>query len=206
VAYLLSHWISFDPFHIVMQPLRLSFLVLLLLPLPYPNLPAIWEAIRRKTKRQRAAAAAPSSSNSSSSAAPSSSSSSSSSLAEAAQSSSSSSSTASLSEFVSWYQPRHYWEYPRVRYCIIIMQRVLPLVAAACCVGPSYNSYFEFTLGVLCWRMLRKCVYDGWMQYMLVVSDRQASVMVCYVVVTGVFVCGIAHDSTHGGTACGVIA
>lgn len=168
----------------VMPLLRTSFLLLLLVPLPYPNLPA---AIRRAARRARAAATALTStaaarrqrrfkhsSNSSESAllrkeySGSAGSSSAGNSCKAPAASGCAHGNRSSNSFIAWYQPSCYWQYPALRYGVIIMQRILPLVAAGSGVGN--NPYFEFTLSVFCWRMLRKYVYDGWMQYMLVVS------------------------------------
>lgn len=54
VMFFIAGALSGDPFHITMPLLRLSLLLLLLVPMPYPNIAAVWHAATAGVGRQHA--------------------------------------------------------------------------------------------------------------------------------------------------------
>lgn len=131
--------LSGDPFHITMPLLRLSLLLLILVPMPYPNLVALWHAATAAVGRNH-----PRHRNSN-----------------------------SRSNWVMWYHPRQYWQYPDFRLWVVILQRVLTGIAAFACVGFRHSAYFESTLRIAYWQGLGKYAVEGWIGWMLVVSEQQ---------------------------------
>jgi hypothetical protein len=151
--------ISCDPFHLVMPPLRSTMLLLLLLPLPLPHLPALWRSAAAAVGRRRHI----SHNLNTSTAAQDSSSSSSSSHCSTADATTGSSSSSS---WVYWYHPSLWWLQPAIRHAMIAAQRLVPPVAAALAAGAPHSSlYFAYS-------NLGKYIYQGWLQYMLVVSGN----------------------------------
>jgi hypothetical protein len=162
--------ISCDPFHLVMPPLRSALLLLLLLPLPLPHLPALWHSAaaavgrRRKHRTSTSKPTADSSVECNSS-------SSGNDPAPLKKDTNSSSSSSSSSGWVYWYRPSSWWQQPAIRAAVIAAQRLVPLAAAAVAAGaPDKSLYFDYTLRLSLWSSIGKYAYQGWMQYMLVVS------------------------------------
>jgi hypothetical protein len=155
--------ISCDPFHLVMPPLRSALLLLLLLPLPLPHLPALWHiaaaAVHSRKHRTKSNKVTSHSSSKCSN------------ISSSSGDVPAPPGKCSSSSWVYWYSPSSWWQQLALRQAVIAAQRLVPLAAAAVAAGaPDKSLYFDYTLRLSLWSSLGKYAYQGWMQYMLVVS------------------------------------
>lgn len=149
----------------IIPPLRLALVMLMLVPLPYPNLTRLSGRTGKSAEQQQQALMDNTN----------------------CQSSKTSSRTQQLSNtsYIAWYRPSSWWQYPRFRTANIIVQRLLPPIAAAVSVGYIGQRYFELT-ALRYWPVIYQYMYLGWMAWMLMVSPQQQSGSVQgYLVVSG---------------------
>jgi hypothetical protein len=166
VTFFCAGLISCDPFHMVMPPLRSTLLLLLLARLPLPHLQNLWhntttaETAAERRRHHRRTHSKEDATGSSMAA-----------EANASTAVACSSSSSSSSSRVWWYHPSLWWQQPQLRQAVLAAQRLVPLVAAAVAANaPQSSLYYGYTLQLSCWSSIGKYAYQGWMQYMLVVS------------------------------------
>jgi hypothetical protein len=158
----------------LIAPLQLGLVLMLVMPLPAPNLSLMWQTLSKRqqmpsNRHQLEGVTEPGSSSNA--------------MATASRSSSrgsNNSSTAGSTPWVVWYHPAMYWQQPRLRLFVIMCQRVLPPLSAALSVGYITSRFFELT-SLRYWPMVGQYAFLGWKGFMLVVRACN-TVRMCRVV------------------------
>jgi hypothetical protein len=142
-----SHYSSWrltgDAFHLTILVTRLSLLLVLLLPLPYINIIAVWQ-------RFHAACSSSSKSSNDGMTAP---------------------CGTGVVSLICWYYPRQYWQHPGIRQWMAIFQRLMTGVGALGSVmGVMRSSYLQPALHIMYWQGLWKYAVQGWLAVMFMVG------------------------------------